>query len=300
MGIVRTILDSIFRPKHASGNAQPKLLPNGNQPNWKNRYDFKVGDSDHSGLKITKIHQRSPGNYLIYETSDSKLRFIVEDTTVISKNVDFIILWLKIADYLDSDETLKETYNSYLSFAVKALHDENPATAFKVLTSAHDNITRRLKRRTVLPYLTGAFAPVLFSLIVYLFVYLGNRSNYVSSNFKLNEFGYMIFSAVTFSSIGGVLSVAISLKNLNVDVQDNVKMKAVYGFIRIIIAMISGVIAYFLIEGRVAFGFLKDLQNINTYYIAFFVSGFSEKLVSNMLFDFETKGTKTALDKKSD
>jgi hypothetical protein len=263
-----------------------------NQPHYKYNYNLKVGDNDRNGEKIEYIYECVPGKYFIYHTGYFDLQFVAEDETLISNNAEFNRIWFQIADYLANDYSLRQPFIAHLAYAIKNLHDGNSDTACNSLVSTYDSMTRRLRRRAVLPYLTGAFALVLASLISYFLVYLyGN----------LNDFGYMIFNAITFSAMGGFLSVAISLRNINVDVQDNFWTKAVYGFVRIIIAMISGVIIYFLIEGKVAFAFLKDIQNLNAYYIAFFVAGFSEKLISNLIFDFGNKGNSkaTILDKDS-
>jgi hypothetical protein len=255
---------------------------------WKHNYNLKVGDKDEDGDVIEDIHERVPGKYFIYTIADHDLRSFAEDETILSSNAKFNQLFYKIGDYLSNDPSLRKPFVSHLSFALKNLYDGYPDIACDGLTVTYDNMTRVMKRRAPLPYITGAFVLVLISLISYFLVYrFGN----------LNDFGYMMFSAVALSGLGGFLSVAISLRNINVDVQDHFMMKAAYGFIRIVIAMISGVIVYFLIEGKVALVFLKDLQNANTFYIAFFVSGFSEKLVSNLLFDFENKGAKTDSDK---
>jgi hypothetical protein len=146
-------------------------------------------------------------------------------------------------------------------------------------------MTRRLKRRSVIPYLAGAFSLVLISLIVYFAIYrLGN----------LNNFGHIIFSAVVFSGLGGFLSVAVSIRDVPLDVQDNGWTKAAYGFIRIIIAMISGIAVYYLIESGIALTFIKDLKNQNAFYAAFFIAGFIEKLVANLMLGFEGKSKLTA------
>ena len=263
-----------------------------NQPHYKYNYNLKVGELDRNGEKIGYIYECVPGKYFIYHTGYFDLQFVAEDETLISNNPEFNRIWFQIADYLANDYSLRQPFIAHLAYAIKNLHDGNPDTACSSLVSTYDSMTHRLRRRAVLPYLTGAFALVLTSLISYFLVYLyGN----------LSDFGHLIFSAIVLSALGGFLSVGISLRNINVEVQDSFWIKAVYGFVRIMIAMISGVIIYFLIEGKVAFAFLKDTQNLNAYYIAFFVSGFSEKLISNLMFDFGNKGNSqnTVFDKAS-
>ena len=253
---------------------------------YKYNYELKVGDDDRFGNKIEYIYENVVGEYLIYHIEDFDFQIQAEDQTLIGKNIKFNRLILQIGDYLSHERILRKRYITHIVHAFKNLYDGNEDVALDTLVLTYDNMTRYLKRRAIVPYLFGAFLLVLISLITYFVTYLvGN----------LDNFGHTIFSAIVLSSLGGFLSVAISLRNLDVDIQDKFWVKTLYGFVRILIAIISGVIMYFLIEGKVAFSFLKDNQITDTYYIAFFIAGFSERFVSNMLFSFEKAG-----DNKSD
>ena len=273
---------SVLRVKNDSRNeAAPISSVNSiDQPDYKYDYNLKVGENDKNGNKIEYIYERVPGKYFIYHIGNFDLQFVAEDEAVISKDSKFNKLWLQIADYLANDSTLRRPYIAHLAYAIKNLHDGSPDSAYQSLTSTYDSMKRELKRRAIVPYLSGAFALVLISLIAYFAVYKWGN---------LNELGHTIFCAVVFSGLGGFLSIAISLRNINVDVQDGLWTKAVYGFIRIVIAMISGVAVYYLIESNIALTFIKDLNNINAFYAVFFIAGFVEKLVSNLMLDFEGK-----------
>lgn len=262
-----------------SGNEEVLEIPQNNRP-WKYDYTLKVGDNDINDNKIEYIYEKVPGKYFIYHIGDFDLQFVAEDETIISKDSKFNRLWLQIADYLSNDKSLRKPYITHLAYAIKNLHDGSPDSAYDALTSTYDGMTRQLKRRAVLPYLFGASTLVLISLITYFAVYKYG---------DLNVLGHIIFCAVVFSGLGGFLSIAISLRNLNVDVQDGFYTKAVFGFIRIAIAMISGVAVYYLIESNIALTFIKELKNINAFYAAFFIAGFIEKLVSNLMLGFEDK-----------
>lgn len=56
-----------------------------------------------------------------------------------------------------------------------------------------------------------------------------------------------------------------------------------YGALRIVISIISGVIIYFLIQTRILLAFLKDASDVNGLIIVSVVAGFSEKLVPNLM-----------------
>lgn len=273
-----------------SGKHKPEEKPtspqeSANQSDSEINYDLIKGDRDRNGNIIEYIYARMPGNYLIYRIENYELKVIAEDASLISSNTVFNKSLVQIGDYIAGDLELKKTYSHSIAFAIKNLYDGNTEIACSSLATTYENISRYLKRRSVAPYLLGSFGLVLISLIAYFLIYrFGN----------LNDFGHILFSAVVLSALGGFLSVAISLRNVSVDIQDSFKLKMVYGAVRIAIAMISGVIVYFLIEGKIALSFLKDFLNINTYYIAFFIAGFIEKLVANLMLDFEKKDKKAS------
>jgi hypothetical protein len=247
---------------------------------FKHNYGLKIGDIDENGSKIEYIYECETGKYFLYHIKGFDLQIIAEDETLIGKNAKFNKLILQIGDYLSNEPALRGLYITHMVHAVKNLFDGNEDSAVETLASTYDSMTRYLKRHAVIPYLLGAFVLVFISLIAY----------FVSYKFGwLSSFENTLFSAVVLAALGGFLSVAISLRNISVEVQDNFGVKAIYGVVRIVIAMISGIIVYYLIEGKIAFSFIKDFQNFNTYYIAFFFSGFSEKLVSNLMLDFEKK-----------
>ena len=62
------------------------------------------------------------------------------------------------------------------------------------------------------------------------------------------------------------------------------------GFLRVVIAMISGVVAYLLIESKIVFSFLGDQSSGNGYLIVAFLSGFSERFIPNIMNTWSSKG----------
>jgi hypothetical protein len=135
-------------------------------------------------------------------------------------------------------------------------------------------IRRHLTRRAKLAYQAGAASVLLLSLAALLIaVRIG-----LSSQPAIN-----LFVVTVFSSAGGFLSVAIGAASLSLDLHHSFFINMVYGALRIVISIISGVIVYFLIQTRILFAFLKDTTDLNGLIIVSVVAGFCEKLVPNLM-----------------
>jgi hypothetical protein len=243
-------------------------------------YHSKVGDPDPIGRKIEAIYYSADKRYFIYHIDDYSLQIVAEDATLLSKDLKVNEIYGRILDYLASNPEMKRKYVKSIAFAVKTLYDGNSDVAVNSLEATYNNITRSLRRKAEAAYMGGALILVLTAPIVYLITYkIGT----------LNNLGHIIFCAAVFSALGGFLSVALNVKKLDVDVQNPLGTIMIYGAQRIFLAMISGVFIYFLIASKIFLAFFEDLQNINVYYVAFFLCGFSERLVPNLMLNFEDK-----------
>lgn len=250
-------------------------------------FHSKPGDKDPLGREIIEVYFSSDGKYFIYHIGDYSLQIVAVDGTPISKNAKANGIYMRILDYLASNSELKKKYTRSLAFAVKTFYDGDIDVAIHSLESTLENITRSLKRKAESAYIGGALILVLIAPIAYFITY---RVGLVYQAEGLNALGQMIFCAVVFSALGGFLSVTLNVRNLDVDVQNSFRTIMFYGAQRIIIAMISGIFIYFLIASKIFLAFFEDIQNNNIYYVAFFLCGFSERLVPNLMLNFEEKG----------
>lgn len=94
-----------------------------------------------------------------------------------------------------------------------------------------------------------------------------------------------------FGSFGGFISVSISLKRLDLDYDFYSWSQSVYGLFRIVLSIISAIIAYVLLKSGFVF------SNINTdnyfmYYAVAVFAGFSETWIPNTLKKIESKNSK--------
>lgn len=263
--------------------SQSELIQKPPEDSEESEFNFhsKPGDKDPLGREITVVHYSSDGNYFIYQTGDHSLEIVAADGTLLSKSERGNEIYVKILDYLASNPELKRKYFKSLAFAVKTLYDGNTNIAVKSLEATYANLTRSLRRKAEVSYIGGALLLVIIAPIAYLITYrIGD----------LSELGIILFCAVVFSALGGFLSVTLNAKQLDVDVQNTFQTIMFYGAQRILLAMISGIFIYFLITSKVFLAFFEDINNINIYYVAFFLCGFSERLVPNLMLNFDDKG----------
>ena len=87
--------------------------------------------------------------------------------------------------------------------------------------------------------------------------------------------------------MGVFLSTVIGVKNIKVDLQNTLGIKTVFGGLRIAIAIVSGIVIYFLIQANILLGFIKDTSNTSLLYVAFFLSEFSERLIYNLMIEIQ-------------
>jgi hypothetical protein len=237
------------------------------------KYALKAGDKDCDGNTVRTVYARDE-TYIVYDTADRQLIFTGENEELIGQDSNVNRMLIQIGDFITHTPTLKRHYTSPMAFAMKIFFDGNPKGSYSSLRSIYRDIRRHLTRRAKLSYQVGALILMVIALIVFLLVHW---------SLTLSELGTNLFTAIVFASMGGFLSVVIGSRNLRLDLQNNVLVNMGYGGIRIVIAIISGVVIYFLVETKVVFGFLKDAPNLYGLIVVAFVTGFSESLIPNLV-----------------
>jgi membrane-associated HD superfamily phosphohydrolase len=97
------------------------------------------------------------------------------------------------------------------------------------------------------------------------------------------------FYMMTYASIGGFLSVARDIKKIQIESSEFGWFQFFYGGIRILTAMLSGLIVYILIQSDLVLPMLNDGDNSYTIAIIAFLSGFSETFLPNLLKQIDNK-----------
>jgi hypothetical protein len=234
--------------------------------------DLKVGDMDSSGNQILAVYAKKKGLYAIYEITGHKV--IIKGDFSLADHSDLNRVLMKIAELTAGIPSLKLTYNSSLGHAMKIYLDGDSKTANHVLRRVYDQMVLHLTRRGKAAYLGGAAASMGLALFSFL----------VSRVFRISNLDTIhVFWAIVCSSVGGFLSVALGSQSLKIDLHDSPRLNFFNGVVRILIAMICGVILYFLIQAEFVLSIIKHDQESYGYVIVFFLSGFSEKLVPNLL-----------------
>ncbi|HEU4597606.1 MAG TPA: hypothetical protein VFS10_20935 [Pyrinomonadaceae bacterium] len=245
--------------------------------------DLKRGDTDASGNKVKTILAKLPGSYVIYETTTGRLAYRGTNVTIPDAHINK--LFLQMADLTTHSPGLRKKYISSQAFALKTLFDGNTDSARDQLVDIYDGMRRTLTRQAKIIYLAGAAALVVLALSV---IAAALRFGIL----QVVDIRYV--AALAFSSMGGLVSIASGTRSLKVDFQDSHRVNFIYGAVRIFIAMICGLIVCFLIEMKLILAFVADSPQLSGFVIAAFLSGFSEKLVPNVLQGLEKKGEQEA------
>jgi len=233
--------------------------------------DLKVGEKDRSGREVRFVYAKERG-YTIYEAADNQI--IVRGRISLANLPELNRLLTKIGDLVSHSPSLRKKYNSTRAHAMKVLMDGDSETSTHLFQDVFEDMTRYLTRRAKIAYQLGAAILMLLSLI----------GLPVARTFgTFDQLGARICYAVILSAMGGFLSVAIGTDKVNVDLQNSLFVNMLYGGLRILIAIISGIIVVFFIESRIVLPFLKDTSNVFGFIIVAFFAGFSEKLVPNLM-----------------
>lgn len=233
--------------------------------------DLKIGVKDSSGRQIQFIHAREE-SYSIYETSDGQV--VIRGRISLANVPDLNRLLTKIGDLVSHSRPLRKKYNSTRAHAIKVFMDGDAETSYKLFQEVFEDMTRYLSRRAKIAYQLGAAVLTLLSLVALPFA---------RAYGTFDQLGARLGYAIVLSAMGGFLSVAIGADRLKLDLQDNLVVNMLYGGVRILIAIISGIIIIFFIEAKILLSFLKDGSNVFGFIIAAFFAGFSEKLVPNLM-----------------
>jgi hypothetical protein len=254
---------------------------NGN-PELEYNYNLKVGDEAPSGGRINHIYAHEKDKYLIYSTDRFKRPIVIaEMENLLTDNPGVCKELLQIRDLKENDPHLKNKYNEAYAQALRTLLDGHPESGLESLRTLRTEMENYLKREATYFYLIGAAVATFLVLIVHLGFYM-NESYFRP---KTQE----VFYAVLFATIGGFLSVATGSRKINVELQNDEVKKAIYGALRIAIAIFSGVLVYYAIRGGLALEIVKTSNSMFALYFLCAAAGFLEKLVPNLMHNLENK-----------
>ena len=93
----------------------------------------------------------------------------------------------------------------------------------------------------------------------------------------------------TFGSFGGYVALNVKLKDVKFEVSESTLSYIIVSLYKLVFAMISSIISYFLIESDMILSVLKNNSSDNLYliYAIATVAGFSESLLPNIFKNLE-------------
>ena len=247
-------------------------------------FQLKNGDRDSSGRLVRFIYSKDT-EHIIYETVEGQI--VVQGNVSLANHPELNDLLAEIGDLVTHTPSLKRKYNSMRAHAMRVFLQGDAKSSIDLFSNVIEDMTRYLTRRAKIAYQAGAAAWMLLGLICI---------PIARSQGGFDKVGARVCYAIIFSAMGGLMSVALGAGKLKIDLQNNLIVNAVYGALRILIAMICGVVVLFLVEAKILFAFLKETADANGFMIASFVAGFSETLVPNVMYGLGRKAEKAAND----
>ncbi len=154
--------------------------------------------------------------------------------------------------------------------------DGNLENANEILTAVKERLLGLKNAKGRLQYQLSAFILMVFVSAV-VWIYLAATNPAVQSGILI------VLQVAVCGTVGGFLSVSMTIKKLDIDPDSDWKANALSGASRIIIALIGSVFIYFAIKSKLILGNV-DLSAMNEGIFAIAIAaGFSETFVPNAL-----------------
>ncbi|MGE5328875.1 MAG: hypothetical protein ACM3KR_05145 [Deltaproteobacteria bacterium] len=247
--------------------------------------EYKVGEKNRVGERITKIYSRQKGKYVIYccENVDD---IYFDGTEDAQSNYSKISDYIARLNGLFYNEKNKYTFiTEQISNAIGEAAQGEIQKAIEILNGLENKILKLKKIEGRIQYLLGALILILINLVlsvVLMFVY----KNLNDPFWKVCLLGWF---SVGLGSLGGFLSISININKLDIDFDSGFLMNVISGFIRVVIAMIASLFIFLLLKSNI---FLANANLGSSKYIIFsfaIIAGFSETIVPNIINKLEKK-----------
>lgn len=235
-------------------------------------YEYKIGGRDNDGKEVHKIYTKAQG-YVIYRT-DNAIRIDLDDDdpnlAAYSANhykigVQLARLYSLLPEELCSTESINRLVGRAITLNIAGCHED----ARMVLRHAESRLVKLKTIQGRLQYTASAF---LFAL----FIFAGSL---------LKDFGknQIIAQVMVCGALGGLLSIVVGYRKLNIDVDAGRTTNCLIGLSRIVIAIIASVFVFFAIKANVIFSFVNAQPESHGIFMLAMVAGFVEMLVPNIM-----------------
>lgn len=213
-------------------------------------------------------------DFLIYREEDAcnVSVYYPDENIEYSKNLSKISHKTAVLKGCVCNKLEHKKYNSRIAVMYREALRGNSETAEAIIDAILKDAPIFKRNLARIFYLISCFSVVLFMIILSVL------------QDTIFQFDYLIpyLKIMLYGSLGGIISVTISIKKLNLDFDFYNWSQLIYGAFRIILAIISAIIAYVLIKSDLIFSKL-DSTNIYLYYVLAVMAGFSETWIPNTL-----------------
>jgi hypothetical protein len=247
-------------------------------------YDYKLDGLDNDGKKIVKIYAKALG-YVVYRTDKSIRLDIDDDHPKLEEYADnhykLGIQLAKMYSLLPEDLSSTESINRLVARAMAMNVAGHCDDAKIVLKHAEKRLVKLKTIKGRLQYTESAF---FLAVLIYIISILPCFADYK-----------LFLQVVVCGALGGVLSIVIGYRSLNIDIDADPTTNRLIGMSRIIIAAIASIFIYFAIKSKMIFAFIDEQPDYYGLYTFAMVAGFIEMFVPNIMNNL-AKDTKISQD----
>lgn len=250
---------------------------------------YVIGGIDGSGNTINKIFAKGD-EYVIYEVvglppiESIKVRI----HTLIEENMVPILNFQKVKDSFDriksvlyktgADSSYKQRAASAIVSAIYGEIEEAKKQFANIENDANEDYKQKIYGR--LFYLLGATILTLTLSATCILSYLYRTELLFINNPKITS----IINSISFSTLGGLISVSYNAREVIGQRAISYWMYSVYGIERQIIAIIAGIASYILIKSGIFLPGFSEGKSGELFMASIcFLSGFSEKLIPRFM-----------------
>ncbi|MEQ5834943.1 hypothetical protein [Marinobacter sp. NFXS9] len=235
-------------------------------------YDYKVGCKDNDNVLVKKIYAKLP-DFVVYRT-DSAIRVDIDDDSkkieeIKSNHTKLGVDLARIYSWLPESLSWSESINKQIARAMVTNILGNFDDGKEMLRHAEERIVKLKTIQGRLQYTLSAFVLVLIIFFV--------------SILMPDENSTILSQVILCGALGGVLSIAVSLSKLNIDIDANWQMNCLIGGSRILVAITASLFSYFAIKSNVAFSFVNEVETSYGVFMIAMVAGFAEMLIPNIM-----------------
>jgi hypothetical protein len=241
-----------------------------------------VGKLDPFNRMVSKVYY-SDKEYVIYDIENSDALFhisenVKKDVSEISCEIDEVIR------NLPEEKILQYKYR--FAKAYRDCFEGNLDNAKNILKSIYESFKKEQENllNFKYSYIITACIILIINFVISIFV--------LDFNLKLTETIRDLYYVASFGSLGGLISISITVKSFNIQFFTKIYFYFFDALFRIIVSMASAIAMYYIIKGNIVLGFVNSMNYTSEIVFIFSImSGFSERYIPKLFAIVEEKTT---------